>query len=102
MTEEEWRSIPGYPGYEASSDGHIRRWATTTWRVLRQYTVHGYRKVSVKVSGKHKNVPVHRLVALTYYGQPGRGQTLVRHLNGDPTDNRAANLKWGTHVENTQ
>lgn len=41
----------------------------------------------------------HRLVALKKYGALVRGQ-VVRHVNGDKTDNRPENLVTGTHKEN--
>jgi hypothetical protein len=37
---------------------------------------------------------------LAFVGAPGPGQTVTRHLNGDPADNRLANLAWGTPREN--
>ena len=43
--------------------------------------------------------PVHQLVLLTFAGPPGAGQE-VRHLNGDPKDNRLENLAYGTRTEN--
>jgi hypothetical protein len=50
---------------------------------------------------------VHQLVANAFLGLPenqdelGVSRLVVRHLNGDPSDNRAINLAWGTHAENT-
>lgn len=43
---------------------------------------------------------VHRLVAETFLPAPAAGQDVVRHLNGDPLDNRAENLAGGTQTEN--
>ncbi len=43
---------------------------------------------------------VHRLVLLAFKGPRPDGQ-YCRHLNGVPTDNRLANLAWGTKSENT-
>lgn len=49
--------------------------------------------------GKLNVVPEHRLVAVKKYGSLVKGQ-VVRHLNGDKTDNRPENLVTGTHKEN--
>ena len=44
---------------------------------------------------------VHRLVIEAWVGpQPARGY-VVRHLNGDPTDNRVENLAWGSARDNS-
>ena len=49
--------------------------------------------------GGKKSVAVHRLVALAFHGEPEPGQ-LVRHLDGDQTNNVPSNLAWGTMAEN--
>lgn len=43
---------------------------------------------------------VHRLVAEAFHGTPSPG-AVTRHLNGDPSDNRAENIAWGTCAENS-
>lgn len=50
-------------------------------------------------NGRFDSVLEHRLVAIKKYGKLEKGQ-VVRHLNGDKTDNRPENLVTGTHKEN--
>ena len=112
---EDWKDIPGYEGkYQASSAGNIRsidRQITQIGRgglpstrlikgrVLRpgQYCKAGH--VSVMLGKKSFGRPVHRLVMLTFVGPPPVNQE-VRHLNGNPKDNRLVNLAYGTRSEN--
>lgn len=49
--------------------------------------------------GRGKTRSVHRLVAEAFLG-PRPPKCEVLHLNHDPADNRASNLKWGTRGEN--
>lgn len=112
---ETWKDIPGFEGrYQASTAGRIRsvdrrvtqtnRWGTQTDRLLKgrvlrpgQFCKAGH--VSVTLGHGANGTPVHHLVLLTFAGPPGAGQE-VRHLNGDPKDNRLENLAYGTRTEN--
>lgn len=75
-------------------------------RELQQRSVDGYMNVTlgVRVHGKkaRRRYSVHRLVCLAFHGRPEDGANVTRHLNGISRDNRAANLKWGTHADNAQ
>lgn len=112
---EVWRDIPGYEGlYQASTEGRIRsltrqitqigRWGTpftrtVKGRILRpgRYCPSGH--VSVVLGRGSNGSPVHQLVMLTFVSPAPEGQE-VRHLNGDPTDNRLDNLAYGSRTEN--
>jgi hypothetical protein len=58
-----------------------------------------YKFVRLSAKNKISNRKVHHLVLETFVGPRIHGQ-ICRHLNGIKTDNRAANLAWGTHTEN--
>jgi len=62
----------------------------------------GYEIVVFNRKGKKLRVRVHQLVCLAFHGEPKEEQTLVRHLNDISHDNRASNLRWGTHAENVR
>ncbi len=99
MSEEQWRPIPGYEPYQASSHGRIRgiRWGHVLSPVTTQY---GYHQVTLCVSGKHYSRLVHRLVAYAFIGpQPTPGHDVL-HWDGDKTNNAFGNLRWGTPVDN--
>jgi hypothetical protein len=45
---------------------------------------------------------VHRLVAIAYLGSPPSLNHEAAHKNGDPSDNRHANLYWATAKDNAR
>jgi len=116
---EVWKDIPGYEGrYQASTEGRIRSVDFVIHRQLKRGGTgsmirHGAIK---KPSPGNSNVPylkvwlfgeagnkcylVHRIIAATFLGPCPEGQE-VRHLNNNYLDNRAENLAYGTHLENT-
>ncbi|WP_194385334.1 NUMOD4 motif-containing HNH endonuclease [Microbacterium sp. A18JL200] len=114
--EERWLPVPGYEGlYEVSDLGRVRsldrvvmnggRRSNRTGRVLSPGRVpganngHQYPTVVLSRRGEHHTARVHRLVAESFC--EGRAPGLeVRHIDGDPTNNAATNLRWGTKSEN--
>lgn len=110
-TEEVWKDIPGYEGrYQASSLGRIRsldrrvsacHGATRLMRGRVLKPAGSKRDPHLYVSLGHgaAGSPVHQLVACTFHGPCLPGQE-VRHLDGDPLNNRADNLAFGTRTEN--
>ena len=109
--EEQWRPVPGYEGlYEVSDMGRVRslprqtngRWkrASVPGKVLAPaLTDRGYRFVGLCREGVVRPGRIHTLV-LTAFRGPRTEMQVCRHLNGDKTDNRLANLVWGTQKEN--
>jgi hypothetical protein len=86
--------IPGWPEYEISRAGEIRRvkpgMGAQTGKALKwQKLENGYAKVSLCRDSKRKEFLVHRLVALAFIGEAGEDD--VCHFDGD---------KWNNHVDN--
>lgn len=107
---EVWKPIPGTDDlYDVSDQGRIRSWVNgrygrrKTPMVLSPGTGSGgYKTVQLRIdAGKYRAKRLHVLVLETFTGPCPPGQ-LCRHLNGDPSDNRLANLSWGTYAENTR
>jgi hypothetical protein len=95
---ESWRQVVGFPGYEVSEHGRVRR--SSSGRVLRGRPTNHYLSVCLSVRGHVEQRLVHRLVAEAFLGAiPTGGQ--VDHVNGIKADNRAANLEIVTPGENT-
>jgi hypothetical protein len=96
---EQWRSIPGHKGYEASSNGRVRSVPRTlsdrreAGGVVLTPTLDKDCYWRVKLGSR--TVPVHVAVTLAFHGRPE-----VRHLNGHQQDNTPGNLAWGSRREN--
>ena len=108
MTEE-WRWIPEYEGfYQVSNKGRIRSVDRVIAHkqgpmrrkgvMLKQRLVKGYPMVCLRNSGESEYMTVHKAVLLAF---PKGSGDQCRHLDGNPTNNEAHNLKWGTALENS-
>jgi hypothetical protein len=99
---EEWRPIPGFPGYEVSNMGRVLSHRRGRPRVLRQSPDgRRYQKVVLYREDLRATRPVHVLVALAFIG-PRPAGLQIRHLDGNSDNNRPWNLKYGTPTENMQ
>jgi DNA-binding XRE family transcriptional regulator len=112
---EEWRDIPGFPGYQASSLGRLKSLARMGHssrgkgysflkreRILTAKSDDGnylsHSVLSTAQPGKQTFL-AHRLIALAFIPNP-EGKPFVNHKNGIKTDNRPSNLEWCTKPEN--
>jgi hypothetical protein len=93
------RPIPGYDGlYSVTEDGRV--YSHRAGRFIGGYPAKGgYINAVLTLKYKRWCIGVHHLVALAYLGDHRDGFE-VNHKNGDPSDNRLANLEWVTHREN--
>jgi NUMOD4 motif/HNH endonuclease len=104
-TCEAWKPVPGYEGnYYISDRGRIlslpRPRARGGLLKLKRHT-YGYWLITLTLNGEQTIHKVHRLVLATFDRPPLPGE-IVRHLNGDPSDNRwPENICWGTMKENS-
>ena len=107
-----WRPIPGFHGYEASSDGVIRptvpRYKNGRGSVLKPWIVcrHGRDAayVTLYITGAKTKQLVHRLVCLAWHGLPPPGEERIDccHIDHNSLNNVASNLKWDTHAKNIE
>ena len=101
---EQWRVAPGFPDYEVSSLGEVRRRTASTYpagyTLKGDRTRNGYRRVQMMRDGITHRVHVNRLVAEAFHGAPPSDQHQAAHLNGQRSDDRAENLAWKTPSEN--
>ena len=96
----EWKPVLGWEGmYEISDTGGV--WSIRRGRPLKPFTNKlGYQLVDLKDGGRREMTRVHRLVCTAFHGEQPPDRPLVMHLDNDPGNNQASNLKWGTQLEN--
>ncbi len=91
---ESWLAVVGCAGYAVSDAGRVYSFRQSG-RYLRPVAT-GYPRVNL--GGRTRLI--HQLVLEAFVGPRPEG-LVTRHLNGNPRDNRLANLRWGTHQENS-
>lgn len=112
FTHERWLPVVGWEDlYEVSDLGRVRSLRhrgianPNHWyggKILKPQLVNdqGHLCVTLSRPGVHqKKALVHRLVMAAFAGPCPEGQE-VRHLDGDPSDNRLIRLTYGTRQEN--
>lgn len=82
------------------NDGSILVFFKGKWQKKSANPHKGYPHISVGRNPK-KRIPIHKIVGTAFNGPRPSGM-VTRHLDGNPFNNRADNLKWGTQKENTQ
>ena len=122
------KPVLGYPGYAVTAAGEVFTfWRRVTQqkgesqrrgirsaigvvgRELRSFdrkdrkgAPTGYRTVCLSREGKHKNFYVHDLVLTAFVGPRPTAEHEACHRNGERSDNRLGNLRWGTVQENAE
>jgi len=102
----EWRPIPGWPEYEVSRRGQVRRvgpaFGAVVGRVLKPMLNKrtGYLSVMLSRRAASTRIDIHRLVALAFHGSQPSLSHLAAHNDGVRTNNDADNLRWATQREN--
>jgi len=114
---ETWKTIPGWPEYQVSDLGQVRRMGgqRNRWGILKQswrgsksgsgkpnkyLGVTLYRKLPV--GSIKKSASVHRLVLLAHVGPPPSPEHVGNHKSGNRADCSLGNLEWATHAQNNQ
>jgi len=103
---EQWRPVVGFEGrYEVSNLGRVaslpNRQRPTRIIMRQSRTPDGYYRLNLCADGTRVRRSVHLLVAAAFIGPRPEG-LMTRHMDGDPGNNRAGNLAWGTAEENAQ
>ena len=108
---EEWRPIPGFSGYFASSIGRIaseaksgKRRILCQWSVSSEYRGHAYAYPAVclrRDEGGRCHRSVGRYVLMAFTGDDDADK-VCRHKDNNPFNNAIENLEWGTIADNAR
>lgn len=107
MTEtENWKQVPGFPGYDVSDQGRFRRWINE--RTGYKYPGGkldrmGYVQIGLVKDGKQVWNMAHRLVAAAWLTLPPSTTGVyltVNHVNRIRHDNRLVNLEIVSMADN--
>lgn len=102
---EEWRKIPSFPNYEASSFGRIRRVDGQKWtkgEALKGHPLRGYLRVSLYKDAKAFSRFISCLVCEAFHGPRPTPKHHAAHGDGVKANNFSSNLRWATPSENEQ
>lgn len=101
MTDiEQWKPIPDFPNYAASSWGRIQN-VRLGHTLCGSRTRKGYRQYNLRGSKGRRTAYGHRLVAAAFFGPPPPGHC-VNHLDGQKSNDRLDNLEYTTPRGNAQ
>lgn len=110
LLSEVWKSIPQYPGYEASSLGRVRsidrvivdkrgRTIRRKGQILKPYYDDDTSPYGCFRAGP-ETAKVHVCVCSAFHGEPPEGKPYACHLDGKPRNSTPSNLVWGSAQEN--
>ena len=94
---EIWKDINGCSTHQVSNLGRIC--VKSTSQIFYGHIYQRYRYISINDDlGKKHHYAVHRLVAQAFIPNPDNKQE-VDHIDSDPHNNKATNLRWVDHDE---
>lgn len=94
--------VPEYEGlYLASNTGQV--YGCKHKKILKpMMNGNGYERMGLSKHGVTTGVSVHRIIAMTFIPNDNPvTRCIVDHINRVRNDNRASNLRWASHEENS-
>lgn len=92
---ETWKPIPGFPPYEVSTFGKIRKHE----KIKPLNKTNNYQYIFFNHEYNYIGIALHILIALTFIG-PRHNDLIVNHIDGNSGNNRLDNLEYLTYSGN--
>lgn len=111
--EEIWKDVVGFEGkYQVSNIGRVKRLPGFDYdirgykrksrhRVMKDFSIKGYRAIKLRKGKFYYNRYVHRLVCESFMPN-NENKTQVNHKDFNRENNCIENLEWVTEIENMQ
>lgn len=106
----QFRIVPGWPDYRVGSDGSV--WSkkghrgykpkVEKWKRMIPNPMRKTGHLKVMFSPGNVTMLVHRLVLISFVGEPPEGMQARHFPDRNPANNNLSNLSWGTHSQNMQ
>ena len=93
MSDEEWRPLPGHPGYIVSATGKLAK-------ILKGKVHSGYQMYEIGAKDKRTTIHASRAVALAFKGPPPLPNMDAAHEDGVRSNNHYSNITWKTRRDN--
>lgn len=95
----EYEKIAYSKGYRVNKDGIV---VSKSGRIVSSFLRNGYKHFGIRTQrSKVVNVPIHRFQAYIKFGDAiYLNNICVRHVNGNPLDNKWDNIEIGTQSDN--
>jgi hypothetical protein len=106
VSEMEWRPIVGFPNYEVSECGDIRRLVPSRtrrngWQLRGHMDADGYLRYALRDAvGVKRQLIAHRIVAEAFIGPAPSSAHEVAHNNGSRVSCYWRDLRWATRLQN--
>lgn len=99
--ELEFKDIPGFPGYKVNQMGQVLH----NDKSIRSIVGHGglnRTKNSIRImkaDGKFTNLPIAKLVALAFLGEPNTPSDVVKYKDGNSSNFALSNIEWASRSD---
>lgn len=98
--DENFKCVPGQPGYKINPEGVVLSFKGRKPRVLAQTLLNGYPSCHFSQGSERKRVHVHTIVASLFCFKPSQDHWQVNHKDLDKTNKHYSNLEWVTPKQN--
>ncbi len=94
-----WKTINNYPDYDVNNQGRVRSRKWSKPKIMKMSLRNEYPVVTLTNYNSSRKMYVHTLVLQAFRGIRPDGHECC-HSNGDRSDNRLSNSRWGTPKNN--